>query len=665
MPIRTKTLEYFLGQENNLIPSSSLYTYPTSQMLYIAETGSRIFRSCFAEIFWRDSNATPTSNRGTVTTQSFYFKFGNSNAYFTSSIITSLTDSGENLSYVGGIDLTNYFSASFGNNISQSANWAFSYNIQNPISQSYDITGLAASLYITYTYNDNNTPIRSKTAVIPLGFTGSLAVASYRVMDNIPVLDTYCTESNKTFDSIWVEFEGANGNGSTTSNSCSFFIDFEPRTSSFVTINTQNTNTWNKNYISLNHINTAETHSLKGGVNVNSPTFSSNALTLKATYRYNHDNSNYILNTPSYALDGNTTIPTFTSDATGPIYNYIDVNIQDPLPIVQRNCAVRVYTSLNATINLVVVNKNGGQFTWALPFGVVDSCGSLAQWHIDESLRPFSSSNLQRGNNRFEFGHYTIDAQRVGSIKNGIILNYVSGKDPRGDGVHTHTITELAISHSLTQAYLTPYDGTNNQYAKEKIDDVAIYDPDYYISNYFIDSYGWFSVPTTGTRYYIALDNIGTDNIFASGSIQTELQIPYGDNEVGVYRSIFSFPDYFTKYPRSVCRKNALQSNEARYLRGSAPRLHLRHVVTYHGLSYTVTGSISGYTGDGSGIYVDCIESGSNGDNSGKIFQTITNVGGQFSGSVYDNTKKYYVTARQSATLTSRSDDATGSVIIL
>jgi hypothetical protein len=133
---------------------------------------------------------------------------------------------------------------------------------------------------------------------------------------------------------------------------------------------------------------------------------------------------------------------------------------------------------------------------------------------------------------------------------------------------------------------------------------------------------------------------------------------------MGIFRMPSNYTNYFTKYPQSVIKRNPLQTTLPRYYRDVAWRNSPRQITTYHGISYTITGSINGYTGDGSGIIVECIESGSNNTNVGKIFQTTTSVGGVFSGSVYDNTKQYFVTARQSATLTSRSDDGTGSIIL-
>lgn len=665
MAIRTKTLQYWLGQETSSVASGSLYTYPSPTTIYIAETGSRVFRSVFAELFWRDINSA-TTNRGSVATQSLFLKLGNDN-YTTASIITQLTDTGEHISYIGGVDLTDYFSSSFSNNnISQSCNWQFQYFIQNPVTQSCNIRGLAASLYITYNYDDTNTAIRSKTAVIPLAYTGTFTANVNRQLDIIPALNTYCTESNKTFDQIWLEMEGANGQTAGTNYSMSFFLDNEPKTASFEILNPTNVGTWIKNYFPLTHIDTSTTHSFNGGVSGTSVTPTSNALTIKATYRYNHDNSNYILNTPEYILEkGSSNQVFFTVDNDLNTNNYDNISIQEPEPIIQKNCAVKIYMSISAASTLKIYPKVGTFHFWSIPAGATEACGQLGQFRIDaEKASPFTGSAalLNRGDNLFNFQYSTAEPQRIGSISTTVVLNYISGKDVRGDGVHSHTVIALANSGSVTNSYLTEFLAGTIQYGKELMTNSPIYDNDYYISSHFIESYGHSLLFTTRL---VSLDNVGENNRFISGSVIEKVILLKTDAENGVYRTVFPFGEYYTKHPRSVDIRNPLQSDIPRFIRSNGPKDHLRQVTTYHGISYTITGSISGYTGNGSGIIVECIESGSSNTNAGKIFQTVTNTGGAFSGSVYDNTKQYFVTARQSATLTSRSDDATGSIIIV
>lgn len=667
MPIRTKTLQYWLGQWTGSVASSSTYIHPTETTIFIAETGSRIFRNVFAEIFWRDITAAIT-NRGSVATQSLFLKLGNNN-YTTASIVSQLTDTAEHVSYIGSVDLTEYFSSSFGNNISQSCNWQYNYRIEQPSTQSYNIRGLATSLYITYTYNDDNTSIRSKTAVIPLSYTGSMIQHRGRQLDVIPILNTYCTESNKTFDQIWMEMEGANGHTAATNYTMSFYLNSEPHTSSFEIQNPTNVGTWTKYYFPLSHIDTSRTHSFHAGISATAVTHESDVLTLKATYRYNHDNSNYILNTPEYILDNSNQLNVqFSSDNELLTSTYGTINIQEPEPLIQKNCAVKIYSSLNAGTTLKIFPKLGISHSWLMPAGASEGSTQIGQFRIDPNkASPFTGSTalINRGDNYFSFDYSTTTANRIGSIVTTVLLNYISGKDPRGDGVHSHTITSLAVTGSNN--LLTVIDGTaNSQYGKSLLLDCPIYDPDYYISSHMIESIANAPAGTLSiiNQWWSAIDNVGDGSIYPSGSCQEVILMMEGDNENGVLKMPFNYNNYFTKHPRSIYRKNELQNTVPRYYRDSAWRNSPRQVTTYHGISYTVTGSISGYTGNGSGIFVECVESGSRVDNVGKVFQTITNIGGVFSGSVYDNTKKYYVTARQSSTLTSRSDDATGSIIV-
>jgi hypothetical protein len=668
MAIRTKTLQYWLGQTTQSVASASVYVHPVSTTLYIAETGSRIIRNAFAEIYWRDVTSV-TTNRGNVATQSLFLKLGN-NAYTTASIIAQMTDTAEHVCYIGAVDLTDYFSSSFStNNISQSCNWQFQYFIEQPATRSYDIRGLATLLYITYNYDDSNTPIRSKTAIIPLAYTSSFNAVTFRQLDIIPALDTYCTESNKTFDQIWLEMEGANGHTAATNYSMLFFIDEGPKTASFEILNPTNINTWTKYYFPLSNINTSTTHSFNASPSITTVAAQSNMLTVKATYRYDHDNSNYILNTPEYILENSNMVSVpFTSDKDAIDGTYGFINIQEPDPIIQKNCAVKIYTSINAALQLRISPKEGNSHLWTLPQGSTEGSSHVGQLRFDpEKASPFTGSAglIQRGDNFFVFAYSSTNAQRIASVVTTIVLNYISGKDPRGDGVHSHTVIASAITGS--NGILTPYDGTNNQYGRSLMLDSPIRDADYYINSHIIESIVNASIGTLGNvnQWFNSLENVGADNISPTGSIREARIIMEGDNENSVARMSFNYNNYFTKYPAAIVRRNPLQTDIIRYYRDQALRCCPRQITTYHGISYTVTGSITGYTGDGSGIIVECIESGSSNTNAGKIFQTVTDVGGVFSGSVYDNTKQYFVTARQSATLTSRSDDATGSVIIV
>lgn len=73
----------------------------------------------------------------------------------------------------------------------------------------------------------------------------------------------------------------------------------------------------------------------------------------------------------------------------------------------------------------------------------------------------------------------------------------------------------------------------------------------------------------------------------------------------------------------------------------------------WHDYTIEITGTITNFTGDGSGITVDIFRT----DNKELVASVVTAVGGTFSFTWYDNTIPLFATARQSGTLVGRSDD--------
>lgn len=78
---------------------------------------------------------------------------------------------------------------------------------------------------------------------------------------------------------------------------------------------------------------------------------------------------------------------------------------------------------------------------------------------------------------------------------------------------------------------------------------------------------------------------------------------------------------------------------------------------TFHCIAYTLSGTVSGYTGDGSGITVEAHRS----DTDELIGTTTTAVGGTYAITWYDNTIDCYAHARQDATHVGRSDNGTAA----
>jgi hypothetical protein len=78
--------------------------------------------------------------------------------------------------------------------------------------------------------------------------------------------------------------------------------------------------------------------------------------------------------------------------------------------------------------------------------------------------------------------------------------------------------------------------------------------------------------------------------------------------------------------------------------------------VSYHSIWFTVSGTVSGYTGNGSGIEVDIFRK--SGDGREHIGTVTTTTGGNYEFIWFDDTEDVFAVAAQSSTLTGRSADA-------
>jgi hypothetical protein len=81
----------------------------------------------------------------------------------------------------------------------------------------------------------------------------------------------------------------------------------------------------------------------------------------------------------------------------------------------------------------------------------------------------------------------------------------------------------------------------------------------------------------------------------------------------------------------------------------------LYFLITYHSISYPITGSVSNYSGDGSGITVNVFRT----YDDAKMLTLTTGVNGQFTGSWYDNTENVYCVAREDNNHVGRSGNGT------
>ena len=131
------------------------------------------------------------------------------------------------------------------------------------------------------------------------------------------------------------------------------------------------------------------------------------------------------------------------------------------------------------------------------------------------------------------------------------------------------------------------------------------------------------------------------------------------DGEIGPMMVIARLRDYFQRFPTDP-DSTRLQPGRNRFFSidsSTTSWVTGFFFATYHTIDYTLTGSISGSSGDGSGINVDFFRS----DNDDYIATTTTTTGGQFQALWYDNNIPLYAVARQDDTHVGRSANSTAS----
>jgi hypothetical protein len=237
---------------------------------------------------------------------------------------------------------------------------------------------------------------------------------------------------------------------------------------------------------------------------------------------------------------------------------------------------------------------------------------------------------------------------KLNLVSGFVILNYTSDKHSLGSGVHNHTTFWNLISSSMTGAdpYLT--DVTSASIAP------IIPESSYFGTvGLFETFYGGPFRATMGTQAKIQSgEDKGDGWKFLS---VCSLQASGGAAHTWFFTADAS--KEFTRFPGDQ-RPNRLGLETARIYRcniGNEAYISLYMTVTYHAIVYSIQGSVTGYTGDGSGIQIGLFKA----DTNEFVSVTTTAIGGSFSFNWYDNTQDMFAEGIQDSTHRGRSDNAT------
>jgi hypothetical protein len=639
MALALKTIEHVFPTYPTASASATRYNYP-AQTIYIPETISRTFKSVIMEVFTRDTVTSSLS----ITSVLQGIQLGTASSDDVT-VTTTLASTGKSQTFLFSRDATSYFNTNFGTGTSQSCQVGVTFTGIGTINSH-------VKLYITYEYDITNTT-RIKTVRIPLESNTSTLTAtsaSIGTSPQIPSLDTFLPEASKTYRQIWFEISANEVNTATTNIQLAVALDSESEVLDGLHVNNLYASVWYKRIWIRNDMATNAIHDFKAR-STTTARFMTLVVLLCVTYEYNHTNSTSIMNSlvlpvasePGFV--GGTSVTDISRQQQ--IYYLAETN-----PSLKQSAVQYFYSSTGTLTSFITRVGSQSYRTYTHTQGTTAAGMYNLQHRIDSGSTQGAAITLTRGKNIFIFDFYTTGTGAVASNCSAVLyLNYTSDKHPSGDNVHTKTIYYGIMFYSvinLQQRYVST--------------SIPLYFSE---TNYRI----------TGLGFLMSL-NIGGQDTGITLLAEFKSGEGPGDGWSNIYTSQY---DSSTKRGITICSARA-ESNFNRYtldpdssrMVPTASRVYRLEIggptatgsqtnsngsvyayYTYHSIPYIVSGTVSGYTGDGSGIPVSIYRYANN----ELVFSLTTGVGGTFSTIWYDNTEELYAVARQSSTLLGRSDN--------
>ncbi len=643
MATRLKTIEYAVPVLASL-PDNTL-TAMTTITAYIPEfSGTVTFKSVRVEASVKELANMTTGN---YSSRRIDVSVGGATAtsYTNANLVTG---SGENQQLFFYADATNHFVTNWTSGTSKTvAIWVLVDFTATTIAAG-DVT---VTLYITYEYDDTQTT-QIKTVYLPLNApVGTIASSKPgSPNDTIPALDTELPESSKTIRSMFIIAQGnINQTASATDSTVSMQIDtYTEMTSSTIEMGATS-DYWCKFLYLLKYYDSGGS---EAGIGMNTSTshgfyiwgsisrFNHPQCYLVVTYEFNASAStgcyNSVLLPVNGVMMGGTTSTDFQRLSA-------DLWIEEPATITSKRIAFFAFWEQAAAVGGLNMRVGTGSFV-TYTDGAAVLCGSNGAM-----VRNDGAFTLARGKNTVTFDVYRTDSSDFGlSLTGYFMLTYASAKPTGGYGAANHTVKWRTSLNFATAA------ATN-----EKSTALAVTIPE---TNYFLNSMGAEvrQFPNSTGTFQGGLLLMEKTN--SSGQWATVLSlIGHTDAEQGLHLHYGNVNDYVYRWANDP-DSDRLDPEATRrwwwsYGAGATGFFGVDIWLTYHTNTFTISGTVSGYSGDGSGITVEIHRT----DTDEKVASTTTSAGGTYSAVWYDNTINVYAQARQDATRTGRSDDGTGS----
>jgi len=634
MAKRLKTIEYALSSSMGG-PIGAAQNLGTGS-IYIPETNSRIFRSVTMVVGVQDGLGTAAS----LTSASLSIGLaGAADSVLTNT--TTITNSGENQAFIFLGDFTGYFAANFATGSVVTARAGCKMGVIS--------LNAYGKLIITYEFDDAGQSTFIKTVRIPIeGNTGSLTSAYTAVgqrTSNIPALDTFLPETSKVYRSIFLET--LNNEDRTGATAMNLYYRHDGATDI-----TQNFHTGTlisaRNFYRVDNvtpfINTTTARTLESKTSA-TPTafFSCLSPILNVTYEYTGSSAN-IMNSIIVPFGGEDT-RRIEDGATNKTRLFGEFWIPEDNPMLVQSAVMFSANSLaNSVFNCAVGSQPNRAYTFQNPV----RCGGL-EWSIRADYS--GALSIAKGYNTCSADIYTTTAADESGLSAILYLNYTSSLMSGGPEVHNKTIL---YNNKTFAANSTRHTVTATSSITPNIPE----------TNYFISAgpwytgyYMWPGATQADTFVAISAECAAGEGKGSGGGGWFEISdfTNFSDGEVGFNVVWANCRDVWKLYPNDpdTTKMDIETTRDWRYYLGPTGYPQGMFGFTYHSQLFSISGTVSNYSGAGSGIVVKAHDA-----ITGVVINTATTAaGGGYNMQMFDNGRQYYVEAYQDSTHVGRSSN--------
>ncbi len=652
MATRIKTIEFATQTIITTLASATARSLTGTTQIYIPETGIT-FISCNLFVDCTGDNAA-TAN---LTVPTIQFRLGN-NAFSSVTMGNPNAQSGENESWIFSRDVTSVMTSQWtGANMP----WYLIVTFTGPATCNH-----AAKIIITYTYDDTSSPTSHiKTIRIPIESTRALLTTTLQTVGGATAIpgiknfsaSPYLPETGITIRQIFLELFGNSGQASATAAntiqaSIAGLANVDVWRISAVGLNS---GIWSHSLIDItNYVLTGAT-----SLQMLSLTTTNRGVLyggwINVTYEFNPSTSTIIYNSLLLgAADTDGYIGGTTAASQGTWQRTI--YIEEPDTITQKESGVVMcFNDSGAfTFSLSCSGDTTGQAAQAYTVTAALNCGMYSLVHrIDSGGQNGVSGlgTLRRGQNLYTLKFFTGTADSGWNLSGLLILNYTSGKHADGYAAHSHSVYQHLIQPAYTVAGISILTGATIA--------PTVPESNYYIMG-IVNYMNYNIAASADVNFTLNAEIVSTDpprggdgwERLYTGNGRTDSENMAGWNFSAARSS-------FTRWPGDpdTSRLNFLTSRKYRLDTNPISYTSVGLWYTYNSITFTVSGTCSGFAGDGSGIPVDIYRKAKIGAYDDLILQLTTTAGGTFTGKWADNTDTLYAVAKEDSTHIGRSAD--------